>query len=100
MIWFSIITLVVSFLIYAYYYDKTKNKSDVVSSEEVIISFAAGIISIISLLFIFYTFLNLFFDGIKKMGIFGLLLLFLALIYVLFKLSFNSKKYRQDKSIK
>jgi hypothetical protein len=101
MIWFSIITLVISCIICAYYYDKSETKPNDVSSEEVIFGFfIAGVISIISLLFIFYTVLNLFFDGIKKMGIFGLLLLFLVLIFVIFKLSSNLKKSQQDKLIK
>jgi len=100
MIWFLIITFIISSIICAYYYDKSETKPNDVSSEEVIFGFfIAGVISIISLLFIFYTVLNSFFDGIKKMGIFGLLL-FLVLIFVIFKLSSNSKKSQQDKLIK
>jgi len=100
MILFSIITFIISFFVFAYYYHKGNSETkwiDMSSDEYLIGYFGSLIILFVSFLFILYTVVNIIFDGITKLGSFGLVVFFGALLFLIYKLNNSLKKNKKIK---
>lgn len=99
MIWLSIIAFIISFFIFAYYYDKsesTKDENDM-SVEEFFIGYLGSLIVLfISFLFIFYTIINTIFVGLSKLGSLGLAILVSSLFFLIYKLNKSLKKDKKN----
>ena len=95
MIWIAVVVFIISFFVFAYYYDKTESEksSDNISVEGFLIGYFGSLIALyISFMFIFYTIINLIFAGISKLGSLGLLILVSSLFFLIYKLSKSLKK--------
>jgi hypothetical protein len=99
MIWVAITAFIISFFVFAYYYDKGESeiKSIDMSVEGHLIGyFGSLVILFISFLFIFYTIINMIFVDLSKLGSLGLVILVSSLFFLIYKLNKSLKKDKKN----
>jgi len=99
MIWVAITAFIISFFVFAYYYDKGESeiKSVDMSVEGHLIGyFGSLVILFISFLFIFYTIINMIFVDLSKLGSLGLVILISSLFFLIYKLNKSLKKDKKN----